>query len=50
MKAIVFKNQFTCVGKIDEIISYLTELELQYKTIQEYIDDKQRPLNKKSSH
>ena len=46
MKAIVTENQFTCVGKIDEIISYLSDLQNQYKTIKEYIYEKQKFLRK----
>lgn len=46
MKAIIIKNQFTCIGKIDEIIAYLTELQSQYKTVKEYIQDQQKFLRK----
>lgn len=44
MKTIIVDNQLTCIGTINEIINYLTELQTQYKTVKEYIEHKQKPL------
>lgn len=44
MKVIVLKQEAYFIGKIDDIIKYLTELQGQYTTINEYINDKQSQL------
>jgi len=46
MKTIIIGNQLTCIGKINDIIIFLTELQNHYNTIKEYIEDKQKILRK----
>lgn len=44
MKNYVYKKESICIGKMDEIIKYLSYLSLHYTTIQEFIDSKQNIL------
>lgn len=46
LKAIIKNNQLTCIGKITDIIYFLTEIQAQYNTVKEYIDDKLKILKK----
>lgn len=44
MKAVVLKKEAYFIGKIDDIIAYLNQLQTEYKTVKEYIDAKQGSL------
>lgn len=37
MKKVIIKNQFICIGKIDEIIAYLESIAKEYSTVKSFI-------------
>lgn len=50
MKNYVSKNETVCIGKINDIIEYLSYLSTQYTTVKEFIDAKNKLLNDYSEY